>query len=111
MIYFDKPEHITSWMVGLAINPASISQCDSANAERTQGMLIIHTGLVALSDVVRSETAEPQPNRSHTTAVAFWSHVLSGMTGLHSPLTAISSIPAQRLFSPLNLTLSETGNQ
>lgn len=74
-------------------------------------MLIIHTCVFALSHTVRSETAEPQPNRSHTTAVAFWSHARSGRTALHSPLTAISSLPAQRLFSPLNLMVSETGNQ
>lgn len=71
-----------------------------------------HTGLYGPSSVVLSETAEPQSSSLHTTAADFWSHSeFLGSTGLHSPLYAISSAPAHRLFSPVNLILPDPGQR
>lgn len=102
-----KSEHITSWLTLLSIILVTITQSDSADFVWKQGRRIFHVGLDGLSLLVLSETAEPQPSCSHKTAVDFRSHRLTAVTGLHSPLMAISSVPAQRLFSPLNLTLSK----
>lgn len=111
IICLDEPEHITSWLSRLSTILRTVTQSDSADVERAQESLISHDGRTGLSHIVLSETAEPQPSCSHKTAVEFRFHRPCAFTGLHSPLMAISSVPAQRLFSPLNLTLSETGNQ
>ena len=81
------------------------TQSLSEDPDSTQSRLILHTDLSEGSYLFPDETAEPQSNSVQATAAIFGLQSDS-YTGLHSPCFT-SSVPAQRLAPPTNLTGSE----
>lgn len=98
------PEQVNSEAKGKGSNTQTLHRAE-ADAS-TQALLIHHIDLCGAFSLLPTETAEPQARCSQITVTAFGVHT-NNTAGLHSPRCFSSSVPAQRLAPPTNLTDSE----
>lgn len=98
------PEQVNSEAKGKG--SGNTQKLHRADAFSTQRPLIHHTDLCGAFSLLPTETAEPQAKCSQITATAFGVDT-NTTAGLHSPRCFSSSVPAQRLAPPTNLTDSE----
>ena len=99
----DLPEQVSSMME--EEEPDDDTQSLSVDPDSTQSWSIHHTDLSEGSFLIPVETAEPQSRTLQATVASFMVQS-EYLTGLHSP-SFTSSVPAQRLAPPTNLTGSE----
>lgn len=97
------PEQVNSEAKGKGSNTQTLHRADAFS---TQALLIHHIDLCGAFSLLPTETAEPQARCSQITVTAFGVHT-NNTAGLHSPRCFSSSVPAQRLAPPTNLTDSE----
>ena len=99
----DLPEQVSSTMEE---EESDAAQSLSVDPGWTHSDLMLHTGLSEDSSLLPVETAEPQSSSLQAAAASFRVQGEEPITGLHS-VCFTSSVPAQRLAPPTNLTDSE----
>ena len=103
MSLMDLPEQMSSTMEE---EEDDVAHSLRAYPELIHLGLILHTNMSEASFLLAVETAEPQ-TRSPQAAAASFRVQSEYCTGLHSP-SFTSSVPAQRLAPPTNLTGSDS---